>query len=142
MGKKKNLKFNFCKFFLLPPSPLFWAYLDITLFWGTDWKNYNIPMKLISLSILKKNSKNQDNNSAHRYLPEISFVPQRDNGPLGVKKFTLLSDHVFFFLNSITMTMTCIVWSLCVWCLKWNVLDEVQSTTIDDKRSILCDQCL
>jgi len=33
----------------------------------------------------KKVSKNQDKNCNRRYLPEIPFVPRRDNGLLGVK---------------------------------------------------------
>jgi len=42
-----------------------------------------------SLSVFlssKKVSKNHNKNSAHRYLPEIPFVLQTDNGPLGVKQ--------------------------------------------------------
>jgi len=34
--------------------------------------------------IEEKNSKNQDKNCDCRYLPEIPFVPPRDNGLLGV----------------------------------------------------------
>jgi len=49
-------------------------------------KNIYIPTKLISFLSSKEISKNQDKNSARRYLPEISFVPRRDNGPLGVKR--------------------------------------------------------
>jgi len=45
-------------------------------------------MKLISFSIFKKYSKNHDKNATCSYLPEISFAPQRDNGPLGVKNNT------------------------------------------------------
>jgi len=48
-------------------------------------KNYT-RSKFINFYIFKKVSKNKDKNSARRYLPEISFVPQRDNGPLGVKR--------------------------------------------------------
>jgi len=43
-------------------------------------KKNHIPTKLISFSIFKKVSKNHIKNSAHRYLPEIPFVPQIDNG--------------------------------------------------------------
>jgi len=43
-------------------------------------------MKLIDFSIFKKSSKDYEKNSACRYLLEIPFVSQRDNGPLGVKK--------------------------------------------------------
>ena len=37
-----------------------------------------------------KFSKNQDRNSARRYLPEIWFVPRTDNGLLGVKKLVCI----------------------------------------------------
>jgi len=55
--KKKNS--NFCKSFFAGPSPLFWVYLGITLFWWSSLKynfmpkNY-IPMKFIIFSIFKK----------------------------------------------------------------------------------------
>jgi len=45
-----------------------------------------IPMKIICLSIFQKVSKNHDKKSACQYLSGIPFVPQRDNGPLGVKQ--------------------------------------------------------
>jgi len=56
-------------FFVLSPH-LFLDYFDI---------------KLIKFLSSKKVSKNDNRNSAHRYLPEIPFVPQTDNGTLGVK---------------------------------------------------------
>jgi len=78
----KNFKIQNC--FCCPLSPV------LSLFGYNFWslapiEKNNIPMKLIMFSIWKKDSKNHNKNSAHRYLPEIPFVPWRDNGPLGVK---------------------------------------------------------
>jgi len=47
----------------------------------------------------KKISKNHDKISARRYLPEIPFVSRRDNGPLGVKSFQILSATTFTQYN-------------------------------------------
>jgi len=67
-------------------------------------------MKIISFSIFKKVSKNHDKNFACRYLLEIPFVSQRDNGPLRVKVMncdlanTLIEYFILFFIQNVQNT--------------------------------------
>ena len=86
----------------IAPHPLFWAYLVITFVPKHQlWKKY-IPTKLISFPIFKKVSKKYNKFSTLRYLHKNTFVPQRDNGPLGVKIFqlTTLNTRWHFGCNS------------------------------------------
>jgi len=54
LWEKKWKKMQFFAIFFVAPSPLFWAYLDITFVPGHQLKKNNIPTKLISFSIFKK----------------------------------------------------------------------------------------
>jgi len=67
----------------MPFAPM-GAYLGIFIFfWALIGKKLYFHEDNQFLYI-QKNSKIHDKNSAHRYMPEIPFVPRRENGPLGV----------------------------------------------------------
>jgi len=83
--KNPKKKFKFLQFlFYCPLSPV------LSLFGHNFCSWAPIVKKIIFLGnestfLSSKNvSKNQDKISAHRYLPKIPFVPQRDNSPLEV----------------------------------------------------------
>jgi len=83
-GKNSKNEFQIFANFFVAPSPLFWAYLGINFVPEHRLKKNYIPMKLISFSIFIKSFK-KSGQKFSPYLPKISFVPHRDNGPLGVK---------------------------------------------------------
>jgi len=91
--QKYNLwrkKFKFLQFFCCPFS------FNLSLFWynycsQVPIEKYIFPRSLSVFLSSKNVSKNHNKNSALRYLPKIPFVPQMDNGPLGVNSLTMFS---------------------------------------------------
>jgi len=81
MEEKKFNNSNFHKFFWCPLSPI----LAIIFVPGHRLKKIIFPQSLSVFLSSKKSFKETRQNSAYRYLFEISFVPRRGNGPLGIK---------------------------------------------------------
>jgi len=85
----------FAIFFCCPFSPVFSLFGHNFCSHALIEKEIIFPRSLSVFLSSKKVSENKDKNSAYGYLPEISFVPQRVNGPFGVKGFSrFLTNHV------------------------------------------------
>jgi len=89
-GKKILIQF-FSIFFCCPFSPVLSFCGHNFCFRAPIEKKIIFPQSLSIFLSSKKVSKNQGKNSARRFLPEISFVPWRNNGLLGVKLVSLFS---------------------------------------------------
>jgi len=113
---KKEINQIFAIIFLLPSLLSFELLGAFFLFRSIDRKKIIFPRSLLVFLSSKENSKNHDKNSTHRYLPEISFVLQRDNNSLGVNVHGVLIGLMHLMETKRTILQS---WSQKLCCLKF-----------------------